>query len=166
MMQETTEKTIVTPINGMSDMATGINEVIAAATNRIAIFDRDLAEGGYNTAERFNRFKVFLLANRRNRIDIAVHKIEYLERDCARMMILLRQFPYAISIHRTLAEAQRVQDGFVIADGTHYVHRFHFDHSRAQKVFHDESGAELLRRRFDEIWDYTEPAVSATVLGL
>ena len=56
MMQETTEKTIVTPINGMSDMATGINEVIAAATNRIAIFDRDLAEGGYNTAERFNRF--------------------------------------------------------------------------------------------------------------
>ena len=67
------------------------------------------------------------------------------------MMILLRQFPDAISIHHTLPEAKRVQDGFVIADGIHYVHRFHFDHPRAQLAFNDESNAGLLQRRFDEI---------------
>ena len=126
--------------------------MIAAASNRIAIFDRDLADGRYNTAERFNRLKVFLLASRRNRIDIALHQSEYLERDCTRMMILLRQFPYAVRIHRTLPEAQRVQDSFVIADGHHYFHRFHRDHPRAERAMHDESGAGLLQRRFDEIW--------------
>jgi hypothetical protein len=165
-MQAATQVPIVTPIEGIAAMAEAINEVIATATNRIAIFDRDLADGGYNTVERFNRFKVFLLANRSNRIDIAVHNSDYMERESARLMILLRQFPHAISVHRTLPEAQRVQDGFVIADGRHYVRRFHVDHPQAQLVFHDESGAELLRRRFDEIWAYTEPAVSATVLGL
>jgi hypothetical protein len=165
-MQETIEQSIVKPIGGVAELSTAIDGIIAAATHRIAVFDRDLAEGGYNSSQRFNRLKVFLLSNRNNRIDIALHKSENLERDCTRVMILMRQFPYAISIRRTLPEAQRVQDGFVIADGIHYVHRFHFDHPRAQLAFHDESGAGLLQRRFDEIWGYTEPAASATVLGL
>ena len=166
MMQETIELPNIIPIRGMAEMSRTIDEIIALATRRIVIFDRDLAEGGYNTPQRFSRLKVFLLANRRNRIDIALHKSENLERDCARMMILLRQFPHAVSVRRTLPEAQRVQDGFVVADGIHFVHRFHFDQPLAQRAFHDESGAGILQRRFDEIWDYTEPAASATVLGL
>lgn len=165
-MQEVIEQPVVKPINGIAELSLAIDEIIAVATRRIVIFDRDLAEGSYNTSQRFNRLKVFLLSNRRNRVDIALHKSENLERDCARMMILLRQFPDAISIHRTLPEAQRVQDGFVIADGTHYLHRFHFDHPRAQIALHDESGGGLLQRRFDEIWGYTEPAAAATTLGL
>ena len=165
-MQATIEQPVFTPINGIADLSRGIDDIIANATRRIVIFDRDLIDGGYNSAQRSNRLKVFLLSNRRNRIDIALHKSENLERDCARIMILLRQFPDSICIHRTLPEAQRVQDGFVIADGIHYVHRFHFDHPRAQLALHDEAGASLLQRRFDEIWTYTEPAASATVLGL
>jgi hypothetical protein len=166
MIAIVSEQPVVSPISSLSEMARGIDDVIAAAGTRLAIFDRDLADGGYNTSERFNRLKVFLLASRRNRIDIAVHYVEYLERECTRMMILLRQFPYAVQIHRTLPEAQRVQDGFVIADGRHYVHRFHRDQSRAEKAFHEESGAGLLQRRFEEIWTYSEPALSASVLGL
>lgn len=124
MMQETIELPSIIPIRGMAEMSRSIDEIIALATRRIVIFDRYLAEGGYNTPQRFNRLKVFRLANQRNRIDIALHKSENLERDCARMMILLRQFPHAVSVRRTLPEAQRVQDGFVVADGIHFDHRF------------------------------------------
>jgi hypothetical protein len=166
MVMTDSEQATTAAVSGLAEMARGIDEVIAAASIRIAIFDRDLVDGGYNSSERFNRLKVFLLASRSNRIDIAVHHNDYLERECTRMIILLRQFPYAVQIHRTLPEAQRVQDGFVIADGQHYFHRFHRDHPRAEKAFHDESGAGLLQRRFDEIWSYSEPALSATVLGL
>ena len=166
MMQDVMEQPIVAPVSGVAELSRAIDEIIASATRRIVIFDRDLLEGSYNTAQRFNRFKVFLLGNRRNRIDIALHTSDHLERDCTRMMILLRQFPHAMSIHRTLPEAQRVQDGFMIADGLNYLHRFHVDHPRGQKAFNDEAGAGLLQRRFDEIWGYTEPAVSSTVLGL
>jgi hypothetical protein len=166
MTMTVSKQATVSPVVGLTEMAGGIDEVIAAASNRIAIFDRDLADGGYNAPERFNRLKVFLLASRRNRLDIAVHQSEYLERDCPRMTILLRQFPYAVRIHRTLPEAQRVQDAFVIADGQHYLRRFHRDHPRAEKALYDESGAGLLQRRFEEIWIYSEPALSATLLGL
>ncbi len=165
-MQETTELPDIKPLRGTVEISLSIDEIIALATRRIVIFDRDLAAGGYNTPQRFNRLKIFLLSNRRNRIDIALHKSEHLERDYARLLILLRQFPHAISIHRTLPEAQRVQDGFVVADGIHFVHRFHFDHPLAQRAFHDESGGGILQRRFDEIWEWTEPVALATVLGL
>ena len=165
-MQDTVEEALSKPVSGIAELSMAIDEVISAATRRLVIFDRDLAEGGYNSSLRFNRFKVFLLANRSNRIEIALHKSENLERDCPRIMILMRQFPHAISIQRTLPEAQRVQDGFIIADSIHYVHRFHFDQPRARLAFYDESGAGLLQRRFDEIWGYTEPAAAATVLGL
>lgn len=166
MAASTGEQPLASPVRGLLGMARGIDEVIGAASTRIAIFDRDLADGGYNTAERFNRLKIFLLASRSNRIDIAVHQSDYLERECTHMIILLRQFPYAIQIHRTLPEAQRVQDGFIIADGCHYFHRFHRDHPGAEKAFNDEAGAGLLQRRFDEIWTCSEPALSATILGL
>ena len=147
-------------------MAQAIDELVANATGRLVIFDRDLADYGFNSSERFNRLKVFLLANRRNSIQIVVHRSNYLERDCTRMMILLRQFPHAVSIGRTLPEAQRVADAFMIANGLHYFHRFHSDHPRAELVLHDESGAGVLQRRFEEILIYTEPAIGATILGL
>lgn len=165
-MQETILEPVVTPINAIADLFIAIDEIISAAQRRIVIFDRDLTDGGYNSALRFNRLKVFLLSDRRNRIDIALHQSENLDRDCTRVMVLLRQFPYAIRIHRTLPEAQRIQDGFIVADGIHYVHRFHFDHPRALLSLHDESGGSLLQRRFEEIWNYSEPAAMATVLGL
>jgi hypothetical protein len=166
MRQDVIEQPIVTEVNGLAEMSLAIDEVITSATRRIVIFDRDLLEGGYNTAQRFNRLKVFLLGNRNNRLDIALHKNDHLERDCVRMMNLLRQFPYAISIHRTLPEAQRVSDGFVVADGLHYFHRFHLDHPRGKRALHDEAGGTLLQRRFEEIWTYSEPAAASTVLGL
>lgn len=165
-MQDVIEKPIVTPVNGIADMSQAIDDVITSAKRRIVIFDRDLLEGGYNTAQRFNRLKVFLVGNRQNRLDIALHKSDHLERDCVRMMNLLRQFPYAIRIHRTLPEAQRVSDGFVVADGLHYFHRFHLDHPRGKRALHDEAGGTLLQRRFDDIWIYSEPTAASTVLGL
>jgi hypothetical protein len=153
-------------LDGMREFALAIDAVIALASRQLRIFDRNLSEGGYNTPDRFNRLKVFLLASRKNRIDMVVHSIDYLERQCPRMMILLRQFPYAVSIYRTGEEAKHVYDGFVIADDRHYVRRFHFDQPRGALGVDDESEAGLLVRRFEEIWGVSEPALTPTVLGL
>ena len=38
--------------------------------------------------------------------------------------------------------------------------------TRALLSLHDESGGSLFQRRFEEIWNYSEPAATATVLGL
>ena len=81
-------------------------------------------------------------------------------------MSLLRQFSHAIAIHQTPDEAARIYDPFCTIDESGYARRFHFDDSRGVTSLEDEAVAGELARRFDEMWELSSPALSATVLGL
>lgn len=155
-----------TPITTLSELRQAVDDLIEGAQRTLRIFDRDLADGGYNSASRFERLRGFLLRHRTGRIEIVVHNSDYLERHCPRMLILLRQFPHAISIHRTLEEAKRVYDSFAIADDKAHVHRFHFE--RARGIYRRENDVDTgeLLRRFEEVRTASEPALSPTILGL
>ena len=97
---------------------------------------------------------------------IVLHETATVERDCPRMIELLRQFSTAVKINETLKLAKHVYDPFVIFDATHYVHRFHYDHLRAAQGTNDVIGAQQLLDRFAEIWEASAPAVSANTTGL
>jgi hypothetical protein len=153
-------------LEGVNDWVAAIDQIVGAARKRLRIFDRNLADGGYNSPGRQEGLRTFLLSNRDNRIEIVVHSTNYIERDCVRLQLLLRQFSYAIQIHRTLAEAKHVQDAFIVADEHAYAHRFHVEQPRGEIATGNEVKAELLLRRYEEIWAASEPGLSATVLGL
>jgi hypothetical protein len=69
-------------------------------------------------------------------------------------------------VHETEGEARRACDPVVLADERDYLHRFHYDHARALLALDDPAGAHGLLQRFQEIWEASIPAVSATTLGL
>ena len=108
----------------------------------------------------------FLLAGRAHRLMIALHDTDPLERDCPRLITLLRQFPMSIEIHRTLAQARNASDPFIVADDHSVWHQLHHEQPRAIVALHSPADAMPIAQRFDEIWDLSEPAVSATTLGL
>lgn len=83
-----------------------------------------------------------------------------------RLTALLGRFSHAVAIHRTLPPAQRVYDPFAVIDVSAFVHRFHYDHPRGLHSRGDLPATQLLVRRFDELWENSRPAVSATRLGL
>jgi len=153
------------PITGFKDYESAIDGLVTMALGRIRIFDRRLS-ADYNAAVRIDAMRAFLLANRANRISIVVHDAERIRGECPRLVSLQRQFANAISIHRTLSLARGVYDPFCVADGSHYARRFHFDSMRGALALNDAEGAAELVRRFDEIWEASHPAVTATTLGL
>lgn len=153
------------PLSGLRDYEAAVNRVMALALGRLRIFDRKLSSA-YNSAERIDALRAFLRANRTNRLMIVVHDPERIRTDCPRLVVLQRQHAYAMHIHRTLTPARGVYDPFCIADGSHYARRFHFDTPRGTLVLNDADGAAQLVRRFDEIWDVSQAAVTATTLGL
>jgi hypothetical protein len=155
-----------TRLEGIAQYSAAIDTVIAKAQRRIRVFDRNLENIGFNTPGRQELLRSFLLARRVNHLDIVVHDTGYLSRNCPRMLLLLRQFSHGVSIHQTHAHMQGVYDPFVIADGEHYVHRFHFDDSRSLLALDDPQEARNLNDRFDELWDASFPAVFATTIGL
>lgn len=154
------------PLFGNAESQAAIDEVIAAAGRTLRIFDTTFSGRGYNSPQRIERLRSFLVAGRAHRILIALHDTDPLERECPRLLALLRQFPMSIEIHRTLQQARKAMDPFVVADDHSVWHQLHHEQPRAIVALHSPADAMPIAQRFDEIWDLSEPAVSATTLGL
>lgn len=153
-------------ISGLAESQEAIDEVLAAAQRSICIFDISLSNRGFNAPQRTERLREFLVRGRTHRLRIALHETDLLERECPRLLMLLRQFPMSIEIHRTLAQARQASDPFVVGDDRSVWHQFHYEQPRAIIALHSPSDAMPIAQRFEEIWDLSEPAVSATTLGL
>jgi hypothetical protein len=154
------------PISGIAESLAAIEEVVSAAERTIRIFDIALANRGFNSPGRAEKLRDFLVRGRAHRLQIALHETDGLERECPRLLTLLRQFPMSIEIHRTIGQARNAMDPFVLADDHSVWHQLHFEQPRAIVAIHSPADAMPIAQRFDEIWELSEPAVSATTLGL
>ena len=153
-------------ITGIAESLEAIDEVIAVAERTLRIFDISLSNRGFNSPARAAALREFLVRGRSHRILIALHETDLLERENPRLLTLLRQFPMSIEIHRTLAQARNATDPFIVADDHSVWHQLHVEQPRAIVALHSPSDTLPIAQRFDEIWDLSEPAVSATTLGL
>lgn len=154
------------PLSGAAESIAAIDEVIGAATRLIRIFDVSLSNRGFGSPARMEKLRHFLVAGRAHRLLVALHETELLERENPRLLMLLRQFPMSIEIHRTLAQARNANDPFVLADDHSVWHQLHHEQPRAIVALHSPPDAIPIAQRFEEIWELSEPAVSATTLGL
>ena len=156
----------VVMLASIAEQIAGIDELIALAERRIRVFDQDLSQTGWNQPARVDRLAAFLRGTRGRRLDIIVHDTGYLETGCPRMLNLLRTYSNAMTIYRTGVEARFASDPLLIVDDQHYLHRFHFEQSRATLGIGQPEQARPLSNRYDEIWATGEPGINATVLGI
>lgn len=153
-------------LSGRIEYQQALDTVILYARHTLRIFDYDLHEGGYNSVQRYEGLKQFLLASRDNRLFVVLHNIDYIKCECPRMQNLLREHSEAVFIHQTTTEARIACDPLLIADDAHYVHRFHYAQPRAERVMNDQTLTQPWLRRFEEIWQASTLAVPATTIGL
>ena len=154
------------PLASLAESHAAIDEVIGAAQRTLRIFDISLSNRGFNSPARAEKLRHLIVAGRAHRIQIALHETELLDRENPRLLMLLRQFPMSIEIHRTLAQAREAADPFIIADDHSVWHQMHYTQARAIVALHSPPDALPIVQRFEEIWDLSEPAVSATTTGL
>ena len=154
------------PFFGMSEYQQALDAVIGHAQHTLQLFDFNLHDGGWNSPQRYACLKRFLLHSAHNRLHIALHSVDYVSRNCPRMLNLLREHSYAVFIHQTNPELRAVFDPLLIADDAHYAHRFHYEQPRGEYVLNDLAKTQGLLLRFDEIWQASTAAVFATTLGL
>lgn len=141
------------------------DELIPQTQRTVRVFDNSLSRA-WNAPRRNEALRQFLLASRTNRLLIVVHDAEPIERECPRLVELVRLFSTSVRIHETLNPAKAIYDPFVVFDANHYVHRFHYRFLRAAQGTNDLIGTQQLLDRYAEIWDASILAVSAGVTGL
>ena len=150
---------------GLREYEAIIDGLIPQTQRAIRVFERSLSRA-WNSPERHEALRRFLLTNRQNRLLIVVHDAEPIEKDCPRLVELVRQFGTSVRIHQTLIAAKEVYDPFVVFDANHYVHRFHYRFLRAAQGTNDVLGAQQLLDRHAELWDASALAVSGGKSGL
>ena len=149
----------------VAEQVQAIDMLLGLATERVRVFDVDLAQGGWNAPARVDALARFLRTPHA-RLEVIVHDTRWLEASAARFAGLLRQFGHAITVYRTGSEARHAMDPLVLVDARHYLHRYHADQPRATVAVDMPVAAKPLVARFEEIWATGEPGLSATVLGL
>jgi hypothetical protein len=153
-------------LQGREEGIAALDDLILGAARTLHIFERDLEWGGYDSLARFEALNAFFRRGPDSRVRLVVHDTAFLVRHCPRLMDLYQRYAHVFEIRQTLDEARRVSDPFAVADGRHYVRRFHYDQGGGEAVFDDPVYAALLLRRHEEIWHVSEASVVVTPLGL
>ena len=148
------------------DYQLALERVLEQPGRELRIFDPDLKPLRLNSPARIAQLEKFLRASRTRKIYIAVHHTEHLTRHCPRMMELLKLFTHSIQINRTHEEIRNLQDAFLVLDAQHYVRRPVAEHFRGALGLNDETEAQSMRARFQEIWSASYPGVASTTIGL
>lgn len=152
-------------LEGNLEYEQALDALFARPGRKLMIFDRLLGTA-YNSTARYDLLRRFLLASRARTIQIVLHDTSNLERDCPRLVNLLRDFSHAVTIQQTEPQAKGVYDPFAVMDERDYVHRFHYDDTRGLLGFDDPHEARGFVQRFEELWEASTPASSGTTLGL
>ena len=153
-------------LTSRGDYLSAADQLLARAQRELKVFDPALEELRLEHSTRIEMLNTFLLRSPANRLYIALHDVEHVKRHCPRLMRLLTTFSASMFIHSTQDDAARVQDCFVLADHDSFVRRPVAAQPRGVFVTDDAHEASVMRKRFDEIWNGSTPAVSATVSGL
>ena len=153
-------------ISSMVEYVTAIDKLCKMAEHNLYLFEKDFDRLEFNSEERFNTLRSFLLSSPVHKLHILAHDTSYLTTKCPRMMNLLHQFSGNMFIYQTPKNLQHIAAPFSVADDEHLVRRFHFDDARGQFAIQDSANAHALKAKFMEMWTASHPAPSSTRLGL
>ena len=153
-------------LDTLSAQREAIDTLLGLATQRVLVFDRDLADTGWDRAERAELVKAFLRRSRSAELRLIVHDPRPLETACPRITALLKVYGHAMSVWRTGEEARGATDALLIADERHALHRYHVEQPRATLLLSMPAAVKPLVSRFEEIWATGAPAIGGTTLGL
>ncbi len=149
-----------------ADYLGAFDVLLALAERELRVFDPNLAQLDLDAPERVDALGAFLRRGATSRLYVAVHDTDHLQRHLPRLARLFALFSTTAMVSRTLGEAARVADCFVLADRDHFLRRPVAVQPRGVFVRHDPREAALMRERFEQIWESSEPAAPPTTLGL
>jgi hypothetical protein len=141
------------------------DELVPQAQRVIRVFDRSLS-ARYNTSARCALLRDFLRADPLNQLLIVLHEAENIARVAPRFVTVLQQFGHVAKVRVTPRSARHLYDAYAIFDASHYLHRFHHDHTRFARGRNELAGTQVLLDRFSELWDASTPSAAINVIGL
>jgi len=144
---------------------TAFDDLLRRARREVWLFDVSL-ERSFDRPVRTDLLRAFLAGHPDARLRILLHDAASVSVHCPRLCGLLRRFSDAVGIHQTTASARSAADPLLVVDAMHALRRVHHASSRSVLITDDTAATRPLHDRLAQIHEASEPALSATLLGL
>jgi hypothetical protein len=137
-----------------------------SAMREIVIFAPRL-DGAFFNSSRFARaLASFAARHRQNLARIVVEDTEQTLRDNDRLVGLCRRLSDFVHMQQVAEEHLGIREMFMVVDHRGYLYQQDADKPDCVTHPHDSHEAVLLTRRFNELWDRSEPIVALRATGL
>ncbi len=153
-------------IRGRSEVGDFLAELVENAMREIVIFAPQLDSSLFNTARFARALASFAARQRHNLARIVVEDTELAIRDNDRLIGLCRRLSDFIHMHQVSEEHLGIREMFVVVDHRGYLHQEDTAKPECIADAKDSQQAILLARRFNELWDRSEPILTLRSAGL
>ena len=153
-------------IRDRSEVSDFLTELVENATREIVIFAPQLDSSLFNTARFARALASFAARQRHNLARIVVEDTELAIRDNDRLVGLCRRLSDFIHMHQVSDEHIGIREMFVVVDHRGYLHQADSAKPDCIAAAQDSHHGILLARRFNELWDRSEPILSLRSAGL
>ncbi len=142
-----------------------LDGLLTEARRQLRILDQDLRGQGWETPARPARLRDFLRADRARRVEILLHRSDYLTGHLPLMMRLLRDYPEQLEVRVYEALPDSAQ-AYVLGDDRLVLYRHRVDAWAGRFDPQDPGGVTLLATRFQADWSRIAGGLGYTPLGL
>lgn len=140
--------------------------ILGRAEHEILIFDRDLAALRLEDKVRLEALTNFIQMDGLRRIRVVLHDPGPVERSSPRLMQFVARFSHVVEVRQSPDNLRHLADTHVLADEGHGVRRFHVDQPRSALILDDPAYINPWRRRFEELWELSQPCLQLNTTGL
>jgi hypothetical protein len=159
-------KTGPSVLKSREDIRDAVAALIGLARRDIVVFAPQMEAFFFNGSQLGQMFASFAANHRNNRARLLVEDAAQVLRDNDRLVGLCRRFAEFIQLRQVGEEHRGRREMFVIVDGVSYLHQP--DITEPECIV-EPSGRKYsadARRRFDTMWDRSEPLTGLYVAGL
>jgi sugar-specific transcriptional regulator TrmB len=161
--KSTTQRRIIKDRHEVGEILAGL---IENARREIVIFAPQLDGALFNTSRFARALASFVARHRHNLARIVVEDAEQSIRDNDRLVLLFRRLSDFIHMHQVSEEHIGIREMFVVVDHRSCLYQADTSKHECISHFNDPHQAVTLARRFNELWDRSEPIQSLRSTGL
>lgn len=136
------------------------------ARHEIRLFTPQLDPALFNTAELMGLFTSFVARDRHNFVQILVEDSDQAVRDNDRVVLLCRRMSDFVHLHRVGEQHIGLKEMFLAVDHLGYLHQPDLARYDCVSASADTRGTVMLVRRFQEMWERSEPVRTINTVGL
>ena len=153
-------------LTGEAEYRQAIDTVLLKAERELAIFDHDLAALRLEEPVRIAMLMDFLQRTPNAGLRIVVHDAQPLNTRMSRFMHLAARHSTRIHARKSPGNLRHLADTHLLADQCHGVRRFHQDHARCALILDDPAAIQPWQKRFEELWELSQPCLNINTTGL